>query len=128
LGREQDSKNAARKTLERAQRELIHHPEDSRPASAGGSVLIDLGETDRAREWIGRSLAIAPDDILTQYNAACAYSRLGDSEAALHLLERALRSPASANWREWIEHDPDFNPIRSHPRFQKIIEMIGNKS
>jgi len=99
LGREQDSKDAARKTLERAERELILHPEDPRPASAGGSVLIDLGETDRAREWIARSLAIAPDDILTQYNAACAYSRLGDSEAALDLLKRALRSPACAQGR-----------------------------
>jgi adenylate cyclase len=128
LGREQESKDAARKTLERAERELVRHPADPRPASAGGSVLIDLGETERAREWIGRSLAIAPDDILTQYNAACAYSRLGDSEAALDLLERALRSPAALSWRQWIEHDPDFNPIRSHPRFQKIVERIGKKS
>jgi hypothetical protein len=60
--------------LGRAERELIQHPKDPRPASADGSVLIDLGETDRAREWIGRSLAIAPDDILTQYNAGCAYT------------------------------------------------------
>jgi hypothetical protein len=45
---------------------------------------------------------------------------------ALNLLERALRSRASLpNWRQWIEHDPDFNPIRSNPRFQKIVETIG---
>jgi adenylate cyclase len=128
LGREQDAKVTARTTLERAERELIRHPEDPRPASAGGSVLIDLGDTERAREWVARSLAIAPDDILTQYNAACAYSRLGDSEAALNLLERALRSRATEAWRKWIEHDPDFNPLRSQPRFQKIIEMMGRKS
>jgi adenylate cyclase len=94
LAREQDAKDAARKTLERAERELIRHPEDPRPASAGGSVLIDLGETERAREWVARSLAIAPDDIITQYNAACAYSRLGDAEAALDLLNaRSAREP-----------------------------------
>ena len=91
-------------------------------------VLIDLGETECAREWIARSLAIAPDDILTHYNAACAYSRLGDAEAALNLLERALRSPATLSWRQWFEHDPDFNPIRSHVRFQKLVETIGKKS
>src|SRR5262249_39763071 len=67
LGRDQDAKDAARETLERAERELVRHPEDPRPASAGGSVLIDLGDAERAREWIARSLAIAPDDILTQY-------------------------------------------------------------
>jgi len=124
LGREEDSKDAARKTLEGAERELVRHPEDPGPASVGGNVLIDLGESERAKEWISRSLAIAPDDILTQYNAACAYSRLGDSDSALNLLERALRSPASASWRKWIEHDPDFNPIREHPRFQKILELM----
>src|SRR5438477_10038087 len=128
LGRTEDSKAAARRGLANAERELTLHPENPRPASAGGGVLLDLGETERAREWIGRSLAIAPDDILTQYNAACGYSRLGDSDAALDLLERALRSPASGSWRKWIEHDPDFDPIRSHPRFQKIIEMMGRKS
>ena len=128
LGRDQDAKDAARETLERAERELVRHPEDPRPASAGGSVLIDLGDAERAREWIARSLAIAPDDILTQYNAACAYSRLGDADVALNLLERALRSRASLpNWRQWIEHDPDFNPLRGDPRFQKIIDTIGGQ-
>ena len=125
LGRDQDAKDTARKTLERAERELIRHPEDPRPASAGGSVLIDLGDHERAREWIARSLAIAPDDILTQYNAACGYCRLGDSEAALNLLERALRSRATGAWRKWIAHDPDFNPIRDHPRFQRIVEILA---
>jgi adenylate cyclase len=124
LGREEDARGAARSTLERAERELIRHPEDPRPASAGSSVLIDLGDHERAREWMARSLAIAPDDILTQYNAACGYCRLGDSEAALNLLERALRSRATGAWRKWIDHDPDFDTIRSHSRFQKVLEAM----
>src|SRR4051794_15867921 len=80
LGRIPDSKEAARRTLECAERELIRHPEDPKPASSGGAVLVDLGEPERAREWIERSLAIAPTDVLTQYNAACVYSRLGHIE------------------------------------------------
>ncbi|MFL6541437.1 MAG: TPR end-of-group domain-containing protein [Chthoniobacterales bacterium] len=129
LGREEEAKEAARATLERAEREMIRHPEDPKPASCGGAVLVDLDEPERAREWIARSLAIAPDDILTQYNAACTYTRLGDLERALDLLERVIRARTSIGaWRKWIEHDPDLNSVRDHPRFGELLALIENKS
>lgn len=127
LGREEEAKQAARATLERAERELIRHPEDPKPASCGGAVLVDLGEPERAREWIARSLAIAPDDILTQYNAACVYTRLGDLEPALDLLEQVIRARTSMGaWRRWIEHDPDLNSLREHPRFRELLALLNN--
>ncbi|MFL6593945.1 MAG: TPR end-of-group domain-containing protein [Chthoniobacterales bacterium] len=129
LGREEEAKEAARATLERAEREMIRHPEDPKPASCGGAVLVDLDEPERAREWIARSLAIAPDDILTQYNAACTYTRLGDLERALDLLERVIRARTSLeSWRKWIEHDPDLNSLRDHPRFRGLLALIDNKA
>src|SRR2546430_2181698 len=90
LGRHTDSQNAARRGIERAERELTIHPENARPAYLGAAALATLGETDRAREWATRALAIDPDDVLTQYNVACVYSILGDLEEALDLLERLL--------------------------------------
>ena len=69
LGREQESKEAARRGVELAERELTAHPEDSRPAQLGAGVLVRLGEIDRAREWLARAVAIDPDDTNTQYNA-----------------------------------------------------------
>ena len=71
LGRDRDKEDVARKGIERAERELTLHPENPRPAYLGAGALITLGETDRAREWVSRALAIDPDDIYTQYNAAC---------------------------------------------------------
>src|SRR5882762_9188961 len=88
LGRAQDAQNAARKGVELAERELTLHPEDSRPAQIGSGALFALGEKDRAREWTARALAIDPDDLVAQYNAACNYSLQGDVDAALDLLER----------------------------------------
>jgi hypothetical protein len=32
------------------------------------------------------------------------------------------------HWEGWIEQDTDFHPIRTHPRFQKIVETVGAKS
>jgi len=124
LGRELESKAAARKGIERAERELTQHPEDPRPAYLGASALVELGESERAREWLSRALAIDPDDPMTQYNVACGYSTLGDIDAAFDLLERWLPF-ANHETKAWIKHDSDLDALRSHPRYQKILELIG---
>ena len=124
LGRDQESKEAARKGVKLAEGELALHPEDPRPAHLGIAALLELGENDRAREWISRALAIDPDDPLTQYNLACGYTHLGDLDAAFDLLERSLPR-AGPEIREWIKHDSDFDRLREHPRYQKILELIA---
>src|SRR2546423_6564954 len=123
LSRPQDAKNAARKGVELAERELALHPEDSRPAQIGSGALFALGEKDRAREWTARALAIDPDDLVAQYNAACNYSLLGDIDAALDLLEKCL--PMLGHEKvQWAKYDSDFDPLRDHPRYQKLFERI----
>jgi adenylate cyclase len=124
LGREEESKDAARRAVKLAERELTLHAEDPRPAHLGSAALIELGEKDRAREWINRALAIDPDDPLTQYNVACGYTSLGDLDAAFDLLERSLPR-VGPEIRQWIKHDSDFDPLRRLPRYQKILEIIG---
>jgi len=124
LGRDAEGEDAARKGIERAEQELNVHPENPRPAYLGASALVTLGETDRAKEWLARALAIDPDDALTQYNAACIYARLGEAEAAFDLLEDFIPHANHEN-KAWIKHDSDFDPLRNQPRYQKILELIG---
>jgi len=124
LGRDRDKEAAARRGIERAERELTLHPENPRPAYLGASALVTLGKTDRGKEWLSRALAIDPDDVLTQYNVACVYSLLGDIEPAFDLLERLLPH-ANHETKAWIKHDSDFDALRSHPRYQKVLELIG---
>ncbi len=115
---------AARKGIALAEKELALHPENPRPAALGAAGLLAIGETERAREWLTRALAIDPDDLLTLYNAACVYAQLGEAEPALDLLERFIPLANDLN-RAWIKHDSDFDSLRGHPRFQKILEQIG---
>ena len=124
LGRIEESKAAARKGIKLAERELTLHPEDPRPAHLGAGALFELGEMDRAREWIARALAIDPDDPLTLYNVACGYTKLGDLDLACDLLERAIRT-SGPELAKWAKHDSDLDGLRSHPSFQKILEQIG---
>src|SRR5207237_964893 len=58
LGRIEDSKEAARLGLQLAERELALHPDDPRPAHLGAGALFELGDMERAREWVARPLAI----------------------------------------------------------------------
>jgi adenylate cyclase len=123
LGRRQDAKNAARKGVELAERELILHPEDSRPAQLGAGAWFLLGEKARAREWTARSLTIDPDDLVAQYNAACSYSRLGDIDTALGLLEKCLPNLGHEKVN-WAKYDSELDPLRRHPRYLTLFERI----
>jgi adenylate cyclase len=125
LGRDADMKNAARRGVERAERNLILHPDNARAASSAAAALVTIGEKDRAREWLSRALAVDPHDVNNQYNAACIYTKLGDVERALDVLERILPHAGHELKHGWINHDSDLDPLRSHPRFQKILELIG---
>jgi adenylate cyclase len=124
LGRQEDRERSARLGLERAERELNLHPENSGPAQLGALALANLGETDRAKDWAARTLAIDPDDLLAQYNIACVYSQLGDLDPAIDLLEKVLPHRSSEQI-VWFKNDSDLDPIRSHPRYQRLLESIG---
>ena len=50
---------------------------------------------------------------------------LGEIEQAFDLLERLLPHAGHELKQGWIKHDSDLDPLRSHPRYQKILELIG---
>jgi len=124
LGRPHDAVATARKVVEIAEQELNRHPENPRPAYLGAAALIELGERDRARDWVGRAMATDPDDILTQYNVACAYAKLGETDAAFDLLERLLPH-ANHETKSWVRYDPDFDSLRTQPRYREIETLLA---
>jgi len=126
LGREQEIKEVARKAVKLAERQLILHPDDAKAAELGSQALIELGETDRAREWIARALAIEPDNSVTRYNAACGYAQLGELDKAFDLLKRGL-AIAGPEWSRWVEHDSTLDPLRDDPRYEEILETIRKR-
>jgi hypothetical protein len=48
---------------------------------------------------------------------------LAESDRALDGLERAIEAGVAVG--DWIKHDPDFESLRSHPRFQAIVKRIA---
>jgi adenylate cyclase len=45
---------------------------------------------------------------------------------AIELLEQVLPHRSREQIR-WFMNDSDLNPIRSHPRYQKLLEAIGDQ-
>jgi adenylate cyclase len=127
LGRKDEAEEYGKLGIRRAEEQLRLHPESSRPAQLGACVLAALGETERAKEWMDRALEIDPDDRLALYNAACMWAQLGEPDRAFDFLERWSKVVAIET-REWMKHDPDIDSLRSHPRYQKLIELVESES
>ena len=123
LGRLDEARHADQLAVESIEKYLELNPDEARAYSLGGNSAMRLGDKDRSKLWCEQAMELAPNDPLVLYNAACNLALLGEGERALDGLERALEAGVAVG--EWIKHDPDFESLRSHPRFQTIVKRIA---
>jgi hypothetical protein len=88
-------------------------------ANAQIPALFDSGEHEKAKEVLTKSLGKYEDNAGILYNLACAEALLGDADAALGHLKSALE--AHPDYKEAAREDPDFELIRSDPRFSELV-------
>ncbi len=124
LGKRAHAARVLRKSVENAKKHIAFHPDDVRALYLGAAGLVELGEMEMAQEWVAKAIEIDPDDALVLYNVACVSTQLGDYDRALDCLERSDTAASSSNALNWIENDPDLDPLRDHPRFQALIGKI----
>jgi eukaryotic-like serine/threonine-protein kinase len=91
-----------------------------------GLVLAYLGrKTDAVREG-ERSVALLPittdaySGPYLQHQLARIYILVGEPEKALDRLEPLLKMPYYLS-PGWLKIDPNFDPLRSNPRFQRLV-------
>jgi serine/threonine protein kinase/tetratricopeptide (TPR) repeat protein len=119
LGRLADAEAADRRGAELAEARLALNPDESRAMVLGATAHSRLGNVTRALDLVGQALVIDPDDSGVLYNVACVYANAGRSEEALSCLERAIHN--GFGHLEWLEHDSDFDSVRSDPRFGAFL-------
>ncbi len=122
LGKRADSVAANRRGLKLTEERIELNPDDARAYNLAAALLASLGETDRALDYARRAAALDPDDPMTLYNVSCTYAVLGKGEEALNCLESALDK--GYGHKDWIEHDPDFDSLRDHPRYKAILDAM----
>ena len=122
LGRKEDMINAARRSLARAEAAIAERPDDADALAFGAGLLAILGETERTKDWAERASIMEPDDFYLNYNLACAYAVLGETELALDRLEQVLSPSLLRSQKEFMLHDSDLDKVRDHPRFIALIK------
>jgi quercetin dioxygenase-like cupin family protein len=82
-------------------------------------ALFDQGELEKAKKMLTDALPRYKDKGGILYNIACTEALLGETDEALgHLRESLAAQPSYA---ENARDDPDFESIRSDPRFAELV-------
>ena len=119
LGMKEEAVAADRRAIKLMLERLELNPSDARAANLLAATYASIGDTEKALDYAERSLVIDPDDAMLLYNVCCTYTLLGRNDEAIGCLERAVDK--GFGHREWIDHDPDLEPLRGNPRFQSIM-------
>jgi adenylate cyclase len=123
LGRQDEARRANEDAVRSIEKHLELNPDEARAYSLGATTVLRLEDKERSKRWSEQAMELAPNDPLVLYNAACNFAQLGEGERALDGLERAIEAGVAVG--DWIKHDPDFESLRSHPRFQTIMKRIA---
>lgn len=123
LGQPENAKRYGYLGIKRIEKAYGSPPGGVDPLALGASVLAGLGEQEKAKEWLARALALNDAISDSWYNIACTYALLGDHDKALDLLEQ-WQPRTGSDQRRWLAEDRDFDTIRKHPRFIKLMEQL----
>jgi adenylate cyclase len=123
LGDEEKAKESRQRGIKIAESRLQLNPDDSRALYMGANGLVAIGEYERGLEWAEQALEIDADEPMVLYNVACIQSLAKKYEDALDSLERAVKN--GLNQKGWLEHDSNLDPLRSSPRYKKLIKILS---
>ena len=81
------------------------------------------GDREAAMVELAELKKVSRDGKVLPFNLALVYLGLGDRARTLDNLERAFA--ADSQMMPWIGRDPIFDPIRSEPRFEALLNKMG---
>ena len=121
------ARRTARRAVDEIEKVLSANPDNGAALAFGAMSLASLGNVDRARDWIERSLLVDPDNLQMRYNLAWGLNKVfGDGEAAIEML-RPVMAHAGANIIRLAANDPNLDNLRDDPRFATMIQAAKER-
>jgi serine/threonine-protein kinase len=106
-----------------ARRALALDPDNLLYLAAVGYACARAGEEREARATLARLSQASGDRYVSAYDVAVIHAALGDTGAALDGLERAYAEQSP--WVAYLGVDPRIDPVRSQPRFRRLLDRAG---
>lgn len=97
-------------------------PDDVRAWLALGWCYKRTGHLERAIEALEQALDFDPAEAVLHYNLACYWSLAHNRGRALDYLARAL--DMDSNFRDLVNEESDFDPLRSDPGFKMLTSVV----
>ena len=116
--------DSARSILEK---DIVENPDNAFTHRALGIAYAGLGRKDEAILKGKRALELLPVSTDAYHGTdlvkslAVIYAMVGEYDAALDEIEYLLSIPSGVSVQT-LRIDPDFDPLRDHPRFHELLE------
>lgn len=125
MGRRDEARAAYQEARTFLEQRLKDGPDDPRVLTTLGQVYASLGRRDDAVRAAARAVALMPPsrDALAAphyaYDQAITLATVGDTAAAIDILERLLATPTFVD-PVYLRVEPWWDPLRDNPRFQRL--------
>lgn len=90
-------------------------------SSCAQYAYLELGQKEKAVEFMNNVIEKDPDDAGNYYDAACLHSRMGELDKSIEFLQTALEK----GFRRFshLEMDDDLDAIRELPKYEELIRQ-----
>ena len=120
------------KARDAAEAALKEQPDNALPITLRAYAMAGLGERDAALSGIDQALGLTTNDARNHGTVeeikARVLTRFGEKDQAIALLQHLLEIPYDGAGEApltpaLLRLDPDFEPLRGDPRFEKLCEQ-----
>jgi len=123
LGQAYEQKSAYPQAIAELQKAVAVSHDSPPMLGALGHALGASGNRAAAEQMLGKMNELSKKEYVSPFYVALVYAGLGETDRALDSLEKAVKDRSNAVI--FIKVDPEFDSLRSLPRFQSLLHRLA---